>query len=293
VETQVLVLAGRRAGREPVAGARPKALVEIEGVPMLERVLACLEEALGPVPVAVSTADAALLDATEGLRRRRREGRLRHHASAASPAASVADFLARGGERGPTLVTTADHPLLTAAMVRHFMVSAEASGADLAAAVVEAPLFRGVFPRVRRTFVPLRGGAVTGANLFLFRTPRAAGGARFWVRAEALRKRPWRLVALFGPAALLRFAAGRLDLEQAAGRVSAAMGVRVAAIRMPFAECAIDVDSVEDLALARRLLAARQSARDSSETKRPDPGSKPRTSQESEQRGTPDLGTIR
>jgi hypothetical protein len=82
--------------------------------------------------------------------------------------------------------------------------------------------------------------------------------AHFWLRAEAVRKKPWKLVALFGPVALARFAVRRLDLEEAVARVSSTIGVRVAVVRMPFAECAIDVDSAADLEVASRLLAARR-----------------------------------
>lgn len=256
---RVLVLAGRRAGEgEMGLPAATKALVEVDGVPMIERVLGCVREALPGCPVWVSAGDPALLEATPVLRGWVAEGWLGHHASAASPAASVHDFLVREAQAGATLVTTADHPLLTPAMVRHFVESAEASGADVAVAVVEASLFRARFPRVRRTFIPLADDAVTGANLFCFRTPRAAEAARFWVRAESVRKRPWRMAALFGPLALARFALGRLTLDEAVERISAAMGVRAAAVRMPFAECAIDVDRVADLEAAARVLAARR-----------------------------------
>lgn len=256
---RVLVLAGRRAGEgEMGLPAATKALVEVDGTPMIERVLGCLRDAIGSCPVSVSAGDPALLDATPTLRRWLAEGWLRHHQSASSPAASVHDFLTSEPIAGATLVTTADHPLLTPAMVRHFLESAEATGADVAVAVVEASLFRSRFPRVRRTFIPLAHEPVTGANLFYFRSPRAAEAARFWLRAEGVRKRPWRIVALFGPVALARFAAGRLAVDEAADRVSSAMGVRAAVVRMPFAECAIDVDSAADLEAAARVLAARR-----------------------------------
>ncbi|MEB2344153.1 MAG: nucleotidyltransferase family protein [Deltaproteobacteria bacterium] len=258
---RVLVLAGRRAGEgEMGLPTATKALVEVDGTPMIERVLACLREAVGTRPTFVSAGDAALLEATPVLRAWVAEGWLRHHASAGSPAASVHDFLVRESGGGAVLVTTADHPLLTPAMVRHFLGAADATGADVAVAVVEASLFRARFPRVRRTFIPLGDDAVTGANLFCFRTPRAAEAARFWVRAEVVRKRPWRMAALFGPVTLARFALGRLPLDAAVARVSAAMGVRAAAIRMPFAECAIDVDGAADLEAAARVLAARRTA---------------------------------
>jgi molybdopterin-guanine dinucleotide biosynthesis protein A len=256
---RVLVLAGRRAGEgEMGLPAATKALVEVDGMPMIERVLRCLREAVGARPVFVSAGDRALLEATPALRAWVAEGWLHHHASAGSPAASVHDFLAREPAEGPTLVTTADHPLLTPEVVRHFLAAAAASGADVAVAVVEASLFRARFPRVRRTFIPLGDDAVTGANLFWFRNAHAAEAARFWVRAEVVRKRPWRMVALFGPVALLRFALGRLSLDDAVARVSAAMGVRAAAVRLPFAECAIDVDGAADLEAAARVLAARR-----------------------------------
>ena len=256
---RVLVLAGRRAGEgEMGLPAATKALVEVDGVPMIERVLGCLREAIGIRPVFVSAGDPALLQATPILRGWVEEGWLRHHRSAGSPAASVHDFLLADPVAGPPLVTTADHPLLTPEMVRHFIAAADATGADVVVAVVEASLFRSRFPRVRRTFIPLADDAVTGANLFYFRTPRAAEAARFWVRAEVVRKRPWRMVALFGPIALARFAAGRLSLDEAVARVSSAMGVRAATVRMPFAECAIDVDGAADLEAAARVLSARR-----------------------------------
>ena len=258
---RVLVLAGRRAGEgEMGLPAATKALVEVGGEPMIERVLGCLRAAIGARPVSVSAGDPALLAATPALRAWMAEGWLRHHQSAGSPAASVHDFLTHESTAGATLVTTADHPLLTPAMVRHFLAAASATGAEVAVAVVEASLFRAQFPRVRRTFIPLAHEPVTGANLFYFRTPGAAEAARFWMQAEGVRKRPWRLVALFGPLALARFAAGRLNLDDAAELVSSAMGVRAAIVRMPFAECAIDVDSAADLEAATRVLAGRRTS---------------------------------
>jgi molybdopterin-guanine dinucleotide biosynthesis protein A len=256
---RVLVLAGRRAGEgEMGLPAATKALVEVGGQPMLERVLGCLRDSIGVRVVSVSAGDPALLEATPNLRAWVAEGWLRHHQSAGSPAASVLDFLSREPTAGATLVTTADHPLLTPEMVGHFVVAAEETRSDMAVAVVEASLFRSRFPHVRRTFIPLAQEPVTGANLFWFRTPRAAEAARFWLRAEGVRKRPWRMVALFGPLALARFAAGRLTLDEAVDRVSSAMGLSVAVVRMPFAECAIDVDSAADLEAAARVLAGRR-----------------------------------
>jgi len=256
---RALVLAGRRTPdeRNPGGASRPKALEPVGGVAMLERVVGALEATGRFASIAVCSDDASLLRATPGLAAAADRGVLRFAPSGASPAASVAAFLAAEGAAGPVLATAADHALLEPEWVVHFLDAATATGADAVVAVVESSIFRRAFPDARRTFVALRGDAVSGANLFLFRTARGADVARFWVRAESFRKRPWRMVAVFGPVALARFALRRLDLEGALAVASRAMGARVAAVRMPFAESAIDVDTPDDLALANRLVSER------------------------------------
>jgi CTP:molybdopterin cytidylyltransferase MocA len=252
------VLAGERRGGDPLARAQNvahKSLVEIEGLPMLVRVVRTLSSVPRIETITVSAGDPELLSAHPELVRLRERGVLRHRPSAGSPAASVEEALSAGPMDGPLLVTTADHPLLSPAMVERFCAEAGRAGAPVVAAVVCESVIRARFPEARRTFIPLRGEAVTGANLFWFASPEGAAAARFWRRTEAVRKRPWRLAALFGAGALLRFAARRLDLEAATRHLSERIGMPVAAVRLPFAECGLDVDRPGDLLLARRLLA--------------------------------------
>ena len=64
-------------------------------------------------------------------------------------------------------------------------------------------------------------------------------------------------MAAIGPLTLLRFLLGRLTLAAAVQRLSAIIGASIAAVEMPFAEAAIDVDKPSDLALAERILAGR------------------------------------
>ncbi|NNL65313.1 MAG: NTP transferase domain-containing protein [Myxococcales bacterium] len=256
---RALVLAGDRRERDALAeqgGVAHKALLEVAGVPMLVRVVRTLAALPRIGFIQVSTGSAALLDAHAELAARRADGLLRHHASAGSPAASVEDAVASLPAGSPLLVTTADHPLLSPAMVEHFCDAAERSGAAVAAAVVPESVIRARFPDVRRTFIPLRGEAITGANLFWFASAEAAAAARFWRRTEEVRKQPWRLAALFGPGVWLRFAARRLALDDVTQELSRRIGLPVAAVRLPFAECGLDVDRPADLRLAERLLDA-------------------------------------
>ncbi len=258
-----LVLAGRRGPADALAeatGESHRALLEVGGVPMLVRVVRALQHARCVDGIWVSIDEPRALEASRELAEWIEAGEITPHRSLDSPSRSVSDALDRIGPEAPVLVTTADHALLTPEMLDWFAEEAARSGADLVVGAVAASRFRAAFPSARRTFIPLRGDAYSGANLFAFRTPRARRAAAFWVRAERFRKRPWRLVGAFGPVTLLLFGLRRLDLDAALERVSRTIGARVRAALLPFPEAAIDVDRPSDLELASKLLAARESS---------------------------------
>ena len=249
-----LVLAGRRKGApDPMAeaaGVSHKALLPVAGVPMLLRVLSALRAspAVGRVVVSME-APGETLSRLGGL-----EGVLPRDATP-SPARSAAAALEEFG--APLLVTTADHALLTPAMVGHF-VSAVPEGVAAAAALARRETVLAAYPDTRRTWLRFRDGAFSGCNLFLL--AEAEGAARaigFWRRVEAERKRPLAMARLLGPLTLLRFALGRLTLRDALDALGRRCGARLAAVDMPFADAAVDVDKPADLALAEAALRRR------------------------------------
>lgn len=252
-----LVLAGKRSATDALAqaaGASHRALIPIGGVSMVERVVETLRRA-GVSRIAISIDAPDVLATLPRLRSLLDGGSLMLRPSRDSPAASVADFLADPVAAPlPCLVTTADHPLLTVAMVERFWAGAASDGADLAVGVVTEAVFRARYPRLRRTFVRLADDAFSGANLFAFLRQPAVGVAGFWQRMERNRKKPWRMVRVFGTGSLLKFAAGRLTVDDALARVHDLTGARATLVRLPFAEAAIDVDRESDLELARTIL---------------------------------------
>ena len=256
-----LVLAGRREGADPFAeavGASHRALIPVHGIPMLLRVLRCLESAREISRCTVSIDRPALLESVPELATQLQSGRLACHRSLDSVSRSVAGALDQLGlETGPVFVTTADHALLTPEMVDHCTAAADQSDADLLVGLVSKTQIRARYPDTTRTYIPLRGEAWSGANVFVFRTPASRRAAEFWGRAERHRKQPWRLARAIGFGALLRFALRRLDLDAAFVHLSHAAGCRIAPLRLPFAEAAIDVDRESDLELAEQILAAR------------------------------------
>jgi len=57
---------------------------------------------------------------------------------------------------------------------------------------------------------------------------------------------------------LLAYLLGRVTLDDAMARASNIIGARIAAVVVPYAEAAIDVDKPADLALAETILARRR-----------------------------------
>jgi 2-phospho-L-lactate guanylyltransferase (CobY/MobA/RfbA family) len=227
---------------------------------MLARVVRSLRLLPSIRRIVVSVDDPAVVNGVAELRALADAGVLGFHLSGRSPSLSALDYFASLPAGEPLLVTTADHPLLTAQMLDHFCSAVENSKADVVVGVVSASLFRAHYPESKRSFIRFRDESFCGANLFALCSPRATAAAAFWAHAGKFRKRPWRLVSTFGPVNLALLVLRRLDLEAALVRASRVMGARIEVVPMPFAECAIDVDSPADLATATRILAAREAA---------------------------------
>jgi GTP:adenosylcobinamide-phosphate guanylyltransferase len=256
-----VILAGDRGPADPLAaaaGVGGKALVPVGGRPMLLRVLEALGacEAVDSLLVCGST--ARLLSQEPELAAMVAAGSVGWIESEPSPSLSAMAALAALPDERPVLLTTADHALLTPRMVAFFCEKAAASGCDVAAGLVSAALVKKAFPESRRTVTRLRHGGYCGCNLFAFLTPRGRRAATFWRGIEASRKKPLKIVQSLGLCAVLRYLLGRLTLEQALDRLSAAMGARAGAVWMSEAEAAVDVDSIADWRLVEKILAARR-----------------------------------
>lgn len=261
----MIVLAGRRGGPDALAqaaGASHRALLEIEGEPMLARVTRRLLGRPGIDRVLVNIDTPRALDTVPFLKEAIEAGRVEILESAESPSRSVLESLdAAGLEKAPVLVTTADHALLDDEMLDAFFASARRrEGADLCLAMVPRRIIEARFPEAKRTYLRFKEDGYSGANLFLFRTPAARRAAEFWLTAERERKKPWRLARAFGWSSLALFLTRQLTLETAMQRASKVVGARIEAIALETAEAAVDVDKIEDLELVRQILANRSSS---------------------------------
>jgi GTP:adenosylcobinamide-phosphate guanylyltransferase len=255
-----IVLAGDRGPDDPVAksaGVGCKALVPVGGRPMVLRVLDALEGSDVVDSVIVCGSSSRLRDRSAELGGLIASGRVRWVENEETPSLSAQAALGVLPDSRAVLVTTADHALLTPPMVDHFCGRALETGCDVVAGLARAEMVARAFPEGKRTVTRLAGGGYCGCNLFAFLTPRGRNAAVFWRRVEEQRKHPLRIVRTLGLLAVLRYLCGWLTLEQGLARLSRLMEARAGAVWMPDAEAAVDVDKLEDLELAEKILSRR------------------------------------
>jgi len=256
-----LVLAGSRGPDDPMARAFDvphKALIAIDGQPMLLRVIAALGASPEVARIVVIIESPGLVHALPGLREAAGGKPVETFPAAGSPSTSVVAALAKYPV--PLLVTTADHALLKPAWVSHF-IAAVPDGADAALALARSDVVLAEMPDTRRTWLRFREGAYSGCNLFWFATPKATDLAALWQQVERLRKQPLKMLGLLGWSFAARYALGLLRLSSAIDRLGQlAGGARAAVVEMPFGRAAVDVDKPDDKALVERLLAADRAA---------------------------------
>jgi GTP:adenosylcobinamide-phosphate guanylyltransferase len=244
-----LVLAGTRPGGDPLAtlsGVSHKALIDICGMPMLERVVRAVAgfAGIGRIVVAIERPELVAALPPFGVP-------VVAMPAASGPSASVEAALQSDG--APLLVTTGDHALLESTWIDEF-ISAAPADADAVVALALRHTIEAAAPQTQRTYLRFADGEYSGCNLFLLRTPAARGVVRLWQDIEAERKRPLAMLRRLGFGYALRYRLGTLTLGDALGRLSQLSETRIRAVILRDGRAAIDVDKPADLDLVRELL---------------------------------------
>ena len=250
-----IVLAGGRGPDDPMAkayGVSHKCVLPVNGVPMLRRVVDALQKSQSIASIAISIESPAIV--REALAEKV-SGIAVISSETSAPLSAIVAI--RKNSAFPVLITTADHALLTPEMVDYFCEHAGRNGADFSAGLARAEVILKTYPQSIRTFFKFKQDRVSGCNIFDVHTGKGLRILEQWQYLEAVRKNPWRLVAAFGPLALMRFLLGTMSLDDVFALVSKRLGLIARPILMPFAEAAIDVDKPADLDLAETILRSR------------------------------------
>lgn len=255
-----IVLAGKRNGNDPVAsifGHKYKALVPLVGRPMIAYAVDALRASpsVGDIHV-VFDGEEELFASCGKLKDELDAANVKVVATAKSICQSIIKAIEETGSQFPYLVTTADHALLLPEVVDYFCREAEGLN-GFGAGFVEEKYIKAMHPESKRTYLPFRDTKLSGANLFAVMTQESVKVLEFWKNVENERKSPWKLFKAFGFINLLGLMLRRFTVKSAFKRASKVLGVEGVAIKLPYAEAAIDVDSPRDYMQVTKILESR------------------------------------
>jgi len=244
-----IVLAGASAdaGMEPKNGYTSRAMVDIAGKTMLQRVVDALRGS-GRIERVVVIGDAIADGADEVL------------PAAGSFLENI--MLGVSRTRGPdrVLLASSDIPLLTAEAVSDFVTRAEQTGADFCYPIIPKLVCDSSYPCMKRTYLKTREGTFTGGNLVLVSPEFLSRNERTISEAYAARKSVLALAKMVGLAVLARALVAQLlipgllsvgDLERVAGKM---LNGKVKAIITSYPEIGEDVDKAADLEQVKRIV---------------------------------------
>jgi len=255
-EFTAVVLAADRNPHDPLVQASNaccKALVEVDGIPMLQRVVSALQDSEHVENILLSGPAREQLAHNEYLENAVNKRQINWLVPQNSPSNSAYQAMQSLPHHSPALVTTADHPLLSAEIVDYFLGNALETGADVAVGVITFSTIRAKYPNAKKTIMRLRDGGYCGCNLFAFLTPRSHRVAAAWRKVEQQRKNPLRVVSQLGWWSVLRYLLGRMTLDKAFAELSERLNVCIKPVHLPFPEAAIDVDSIADQRLVEEI----------------------------------------
>jgi GTP:adenosylcobinamide-phosphate guanylyltransferase len=251
--TTAIVLAGSRPGSDPLAaafGTDLKALVPVAGKPMVRWPVEALLASSRFAEVRVLAQDPERIGAALPA-----SPKLRVETSAPTIAATLERLCFDPTVRWPLFVTTADHVLLDEGMIDEFCDLGEV--ADIAIGVVERDTLMKCLPGSRRTWIPFRSGAYSGANMFLLSGQKVLPALETWRGIEQDRKKAWALLWALGPMTFVCAALRLRTVHQTLEWIGRRLGATIEAVDLSDPLACVDVDKLSDHGLVEQLLAER------------------------------------
>ncbi len=152
------------------------------------------------------------------------------------------------------LIVTGDVPLLTCEAIEDLLAQAAKRPAEIYYPVVRKETCESKFPGIKRTYLTILDGTLTGGNVALAKPSALEACGKFLEQAIATRKKPWMMGSVLGVWLILKFLVKRLSVRDVERRLKTLTGVEAMGVISDYAEIAFDVDKPQDLKLAASVL---------------------------------------
>jgi NDP-sugar pyrophosphorylase family protein len=237
----------------PYTQGKPKALVDINGKPMVQWVL----DALGD---AKHVENVVLIGLTEesGVRCGKPITFIPNRSSMIENIlAGITKVLEINPNAKHALLASSDIPAITGEMVDWEIETGTPKDVDLCYTVVKREVMEARYPGSKRTFTRFKGMQICTGDMNILHTSVVSANPEIWERLVAARKNPIKQAAIIGIDTLVLALMGIITLDQALTKATARLHMTGAVLICPYAEVGMDVDKPAQLELVRADLARR------------------------------------
>ncbi|MFW5634223.1 MAG: NTP transferase domain-containing protein [Erythrobacter sp.] len=258
-----LVMAGKRSGAlDPLAaaaGVAQKAVVPVNGVPMIERVVAAVAACPEVAAIRIVAHDKDEIAAIPAIAALVEEGRL----AFAEGRFNIVDSVLSGAEgvEFPLLITTADNCLVTPEGYSEFIAKCRAEDAQGAAGLARREAVQEADPLGQTRFYEFSDGGYSNCNMYWIGSRVALAAAEIMREGGQFVKYPRRIIKAFGLMNLVRFRLGWGSKEKLFAQISRRFGFKLVPIVLSDGHYAIDVDNERTLAVTEKILKRREGDR--------------------------------
>jgi GTP:adenosylcobinamide-phosphate guanylyltransferase len=237
----------------PLTQGKPKALLDLEGKPMVQWVLDALNESrlvnhivvIGLEPVNNLTSKKPLVFVPDqGSMVENLKGGIR----------KVREINPRAGKM---LAVSSDIPGITGEMVDWLVEMVNQTDDDVYYCVIPREVMEQRYPNSRRSYTHLKDMEVCGGDMNAIDARLGDGNTDLWEKLTDARKNVVKQAALIGFSTLFLLLLRQATITSTVRRVSRKLGVKGRAIISPYAEIGMDIDKPHQLELVRLDLAAR------------------------------------
>lgn len=231
-----------------------KALVDINGKPMVQWVLDALSDAQRVDNVIiVGLSPKNQLICKKPLYFLSNQGRM-----LANIVAGVKKSLELNKKNKYVLIVSSDVPAIQTHMVDWLVDTSMQTKDDLYYGVCARAVMEERFPDSRRTYTRLKDVELCGSDVNLCHVRMATEHLDMWESLLGARKSPFAQASKLGLGLLFALFTRQLTLEDAVARISERIGIKGRAIVWPYAEPCMDVDKPHQLEMLRADLAKSQ-----------------------------------
>jgi molybdopterin-guanine dinucleotide biosynthesis protein A len=247
-----VILAGGVAGPDDplyaLTQGKPKALLEMNGRTMLERVVDALQASNSVADIVVVG-----LGSDMGMAFARPVIHVPDQGSMAGNLIAGADCLHQGyPDEVAFLICTADIPTITAPIIDAFIESCRPFDRAAYYNMISREVMEARFPHSNRTFVKLKGQEIAGGDLNVVRFDVLQDNHQLLQALADARKHAWRLASLVGWRMIIKLLLRQLSPSDIEAETERILGRRAKIFLSPYAELGMDADKPEQVELLRK-----------------------------------------